>query len=263
MRDLGYVDVKPILEKLQDLKSQLVLVGGQAVNFWADYYASRVPELAADAPYTSKDIDFCGDRRAVRICAERLHGKAIEPEGPCAPPQSGLVIFVDDEGNTRQLDVVDRPYGLESGEVERLAIPAVILNDDGSPTGSEFLMMHPVLSLKSRVHNVIGLAAQYDNPQGLKQLRAAIVCAREFLRDILANEEIPSAKRTRVVLGLNERISALAMHADGLDVFIRHSMDVMSGMLVDDALPDAFRAKRLPQLMAKVEEKRRSRARRA
>jgi hypothetical protein len=35
-----------------------------------------VPELAREAPFTSKDIDFCGDHRAVRLCADRLGGTA-------------------------------------------------------------------------------------------------------------------------------------------------------------------------------------------
>jgi hypothetical protein len=46
------------------------------VNFWAHVYEGRVPTVARDAPFTSKDIDFCGDQRSVRICAERLNGRA-------------------------------------------------------------------------------------------------------------------------------------------------------------------------------------------
>jgi hypothetical protein len=32
--DLGYLDIRPILARLADLDRELVLVGGQAVNFW-------------------------------------------------------------------------------------------------------------------------------------------------------------------------------------------------------------------------------------
>jgi hypothetical protein len=39
---LSYLDVRAILVKVADLKRELVLVGGQAVNFWASYYASAV-----------------------------------------------------------------------------------------------------------------------------------------------------------------------------------------------------------------------------
>lgn len=72
MTALSYVDVRPVLAKIADLERDLVLVGGQAVNFWASYYERRVAELASEAPFTSNDIDFCGDQRAVRMCAERL-----------------------------------------------------------------------------------------------------------------------------------------------------------------------------------------------
>ncbi len=47
MSDLGYVDIRPILARLADLNRDLVLVGGQAVNFWAFVYEGRVPALAA------------------------------------------------------------------------------------------------------------------------------------------------------------------------------------------------------------------------
>ena len=81
-------------------------MGGQAVNFWASYYERRVPELARDAPYTSKDIDFCGDRRAVRLCAERLGGVARLPGLDDATPNSGTVVYLDAAGIERTLDVV-------------------------------------------------------------------------------------------------------------------------------------------------------------
>ena len=76
MTELSYVDVRPVLAKIADLERDLVLVGGQAVNFWASYYERRVAELASEAPFTSNDIDFCGDQRAVRMCAERLNSLA-------------------------------------------------------------------------------------------------------------------------------------------------------------------------------------------
>lgn len=72
MTDLAYIDVRPVLAKVADLGRELVLVGGQAVNFWASFYQRRVPALEQEAPFTSKDIDFCGDRRSVGLCAERL-----------------------------------------------------------------------------------------------------------------------------------------------------------------------------------------------
>jgi hypothetical protein len=86
--DLSHADVRPVLAKIADLERELVLVGGQAVNFWASFYQGRAPALAREAPFTSKDIDFCGDQRSVRVCAERLGGtprRRVERSEP--PPQ--------------------------------------------------------------------------------------------------------------------------------------------------------------------------------
>jgi hypothetical protein len=153
--DLVYVDVRPILAKVADLGRELVLVGGQAVNFWASYYEPRVPELAREAPFTSKDIDFCGDQRAVGICAERLGGTPRTSTFDDATPNSGTVVFVDGVGVTRTLDVVSAPYGLDAAEVRETALPVEILDDAGASSGVGFYVMHPVLCMESRIHNVV------------------------------------------------------------------------------------------------------------
>ena len=138
MSELSYFDIRPVLAKIADLDRGLVLVGGQAVNFWAEYYGPQVGELARDAPFTSKDIDFCGDQRAVRVCAERLGGTARVATFDDATPNSGTVVFVDGAGVTRTLDVLSAPYGLDTAEVHATALPVDILDDAGSPTGARF-----------------------------------------------------------------------------------------------------------------------------
>ncbi|MHB8878784.1 MAG: hypothetical protein ACYC8T_34215 [Myxococcaceae bacterium] len=65
----------------------IVLVGGQAVNFWADYYAKTDPVLAGRQPFTSKDIDFRGNQKAVESCAERLGRRALVARIDTGRPQ--------------------------------------------------------------------------------------------------------------------------------------------------------------------------------
>jgi hypothetical protein len=103
---LSYRDTQPILAKLRGTSA--VLVGGQALNFWAERYLPRVPELGRGAPYTSKDIDFCGNRHAVLECAQRLGGQPIVPE-VFSPPSTGKVIFADAAGVQHEIDFIDRP----------------------------------------------------------------------------------------------------------------------------------------------------------
>ncbi|MBX3208806.1 MAG: hypothetical protein KF764_27490 [Labilithrix sp.] len=252
MTELSYLDVRPILEKVADLERELVLVGGQAVNFWATFYEDRVPALAGEAPFTSKDIDFCGDQRAVRSCAERLGGHARVATFDEATPNSGTVVFVDAAGVTRTLDVVSAPFGLDAPEVHATALPVEILDDGDS--GPRFFVMHPVLSLESRVHNVVGLPAYYDNEQGLRQLRASILIAHEFLRDVLdGGMDVDVEERSRTVLKLNERIfrfSTRDRHAK--ELYRAKGIDPAEALLDDERLPASFRTTRWAQMQEQL-----------
>ncbi len=252
MIELSYLDIRPVLTKVADLQRELVLVGGQAVNFWAAYYAPRVPELAEEAPFTSKDIDFCGDQHAVRTCAERLGGKARVATFDDATPNSGTVVFVDDEGVARTLDVVSAPFGLDGEEVRTTALPVEVLDDAGQNVGATFYVMHPVLSMESRVHNVVGLAAQYDTERGRKQLRASILCAREFLRDVL-DGEMDATDPARTVIKLNERVLRFATRdRHARELFRSRGLDPADALVNDARLPESFRWKRWPQMLAQL-----------
>lgn len=251
MNELSYVDVRPVLAKIADLERDLVLVGGQAVNFWASHYQRRVPALEREAPFTSKDIDFCGDQKAVRFCADRLGGTPRLATFEDATPNSGTVVFVDAAGVTRTLDVVSAPFGLDAAEVHSTAVGVEILDDTGASTGTRFFVMHPVLCMESRVHNVVGLAADYDTEQGRKQLRLSILFAREFLRDVL-DGLMDAENPIRVVLNLNERIFRFSTHGHAKDLFRASGVDPADAILDDERLPTPFRVTRLPQIRAQL-----------
>ena len=51
-----------------------VLIGGQAVNYWAERYFEREPQLQSLRPFTSADIDFQGTADDVVPFA---HGQAL------------------------------------------------------------------------------------------------------------------------------------------------------------------------------------------
>ncbi len=252
-RELSYLDVRPLLVRLSDLDRSLVLVGGQAVNFWSWRYHRRRAEIRENVPFTSKDVDFCGDRKVVRVCAERLSGEAEFPSlDHVVTPNTGVVFFTDPGGVRRRIDILGELFGVDGSRVQKTAVAADLLDDQGASTGSRFYVMHPVLVLESRVHNVAGLPDQYNNPKGLKQLRLSIVCAQEFMRDVL-DRMIPSENPVRAVLKLNERVARFCTedrHAK--DVYARHGLDPAAALLVDDRLPSPFLSKRLPQLQAQL-----------
>jgi len=219
-----------------------VLVGGQAVAFWADYYAPRDEALSHLAPMASKDIDFCGDLRAARACATRLAGRALAPTIDDVTPSTAAVVFVDDNGAERTIDFIDQPYGLDGREVYRLALPIRLLDDAGRPTEQAFRVMHPVLVLESRVHNCMSLPG-YQTPHAIDQLCASVPCAREFVRDVIGTG------RTREALVLFERIFRFCLRdLDGRAVHAKLGVDPFDAVQPDERLPERFRSHLFPQM---------------
>lgn len=250
MRSLSYRDVEALLIRLGDSTSSIVLIGGQAVNFWVEQYIGRVPELSVGAPYTSKDIDFCGTRGAVIECARRLGGRALLPVDFEPTPNSGQVVFIDNDGAKHVIDFLMHPFGLDAADVMRTSLPIEVLDEAERPTGARFRVMHPERCLESRVHNVIGLPG-YNTPAALAQLRATVLCTREFFRDLL------SAGHIRPSLALAERIFHLCHdHPRGREVYERHGIDPFSAVMTDTRLPPEFNEIRYPQMVARLSARR-------
>ncbi|HSP81499.1 MAG TPA: hypothetical protein VLQ93_23475, partial [Myxococcaceae bacterium] len=226
--------------------TELVLVGGQAVNFWVDYYQAqgRFPGTGDEPALTSKDIDFCAGREGVVQCAVRLHGKYRLAQMDDHTPSVGTVTFLDDQGIERVIDFIYSPHGLNAAEVHRTAQPIDLLDENGRPSGISFQVMHPVWCMMSRAYNTAGLPG-YDTPHALRQMRASIACAREFLGDLLDAEEY------RAVLKLNERIFSFCHYTlEGLKVYKVHRIDPFAAVLVDRRLPERFCDTRYLQMVA-------------
>jgi len=247
---LSYRDVEALLIRLGDSSPAMVLIGGQALNFWAEQYSARAPEIGAQVHYASKDVDFCGSRAAVVECARRIGGRPLLPANFEPTPSSGQVVFMDDAGVERVIDFLVQPFGLDAADVERTSLPVEVLDDMRRPTGARFRVMHPERCMESRIHNVAGLPG-YDTPRALAQLRASIVCTREFLRDLMA------AGRVRPVLDLAERIFHICHdHLSGRAVYQRHGIDPFLAVAPDPRLPAEFNEIRYPQMSARLDVRR-------
>jgi hypothetical protein len=77
---LSAEEVAEILKIVQG--TDAILIGGQCLNFWAEHYAPRDPQLAARGPFTSKDIDFYKNRTAAEKLTEVFGGILYLPEHP-------------------------------------------------------------------------------------------------------------------------------------------------------------------------------------
>src|SRR4051794_3352567 len=101
---LSHAEAARILAAVSEINA--VLVGGQAVNFWARLLDDS--ELAmADTLLTSKDIDFEGRTDQAYVCARLLGGRVKTFRPPSVT--SAEVYFQDSDGYPRVIDFFDQP----------------------------------------------------------------------------------------------------------------------------------------------------------
>src|SRR5579863_4032590 len=88
-----------------------VLIGGQAVNYWAERYLRVETELAKWQPFTSEDIDFKGNRDDVGRIARQLE---LSPKYPGKVEMTALSGFIPFQigGLQSTIEVVRRVPGL-------------------------------------------------------------------------------------------------------------------------------------------------------
>ena len=249
-------EVRRVLHRLQELtdEGRTVVVGGQAVYFWAYYFSSRHPTLLRGAPPTSKDLDLCGNRDTVLRAAELLGGEALLPSIDRHTPNAGVVRFRDADGHDRLLDVITQPYGLTKRAVVQHAVR--VRYQPSRSRAVHFWVMNPVHCMQSRVKNVVGLGQR--SRHGLRQLRVSIPCAREFLRSLLDTKEVDLALRRRRVMSWNQRIYRFARSDDDSQVLYRElGIDPFDAVLVDDErLSDRFRRDGYPRWKGDLDRRR-------
>ena len=222
----------------------LVLVGGQAVNYWLSLYRGREPSLEGLAVVTSDDVDFWGTQEDAARMAQAIAGSTFKMVGVDAlAATTAIVSFPDKHGVERRIDFLRTVHGLQVKDVRETAIQIELKDRENKPTGILLRVLHPVLSLVSRFHNTHSFD-KYQSPRGLRQARAAVGCAKGFLRDRCEAGKIRDVHRSIRVIG------DLACSPQGRDVYSRFQLDAFEAIPDDPRLGEDFRTKRLPQLRA-------------
>lgn len=251
---LRHEEVKRVLRVLAPLTTdrRVVLVGGQAVALWMRFLAGRSEELAFAEPLASKDIDFEGSAKSVRVAAELLGGRMKLTTMDDNTPNTGLVLFDDSDGIERGIDFIDAPLGLKERDVRDTSVQLVL--DDG-PKPVTIWVMHPERCMESRVINTIQL--HKTDPLALRQLEVSIICAKLWSQFILDDESLPEDTRVRAALKINERIFRKCIDDRRFrDVLLDHGADPFDAVLVDDGrLPDRLRDQRYPQMRAQLDDR--------
>lgn len=175
-------DAEDIISKIESGTSEpIVIVGGQAIVFWATQYQNAISELR-ELSYTSRDIDLLGSARVALEIRDALRGRVRLNDNPNdhVRVNAAIVTFVDRSGHTREIDVLENLAGLKPEEVVKHCIAVTL------PAGTEAHFMHPVHCMESRFHNTNGKLARRDS-KSLFQLRTAFLCAKHYLGELYKN----------------------------------------------------------------------------
>lgn len=170
------------LAQILQLSDHAFIVGGQALNLWAERY-SHVGELAAYGPYTSKDIDYFGYREAAQKLATALNGTLSIPQGDDHTPQTAIVrAKIGDQ--EIEIDFLHHVKGVQAPNLEKQAVEMILTVRTSAHRGDlRIPIMHPLHCMQSRLANVVDLNRTQD--LALRQLEASPIVLREYLSEML------------------------------------------------------------------------------
>ncbi len=183
-----------------------VLVGGQALAFWADYY--RIP-LDDALPAVSKDADFLGDRALVERISEISGGHASFPPRRAMSALIGQVTIELANDQFLNVDVLHKIVGVRADSVKRRA-------EDVDLDGLKFKVMHPIDVLQSRIWNLATLEDK-QNEMGMLQTDLAVQVVRRYIAAIAGDNEKLALKAVEKVVDMAKSSAGRRAASFGID----------------------------------------------
>jgi hypothetical protein len=221
-----------------------LLVGGQALAFWADHLQVERPVSLISG--VTADADFIGDSALAEDLARRLGWRIWIPALDDSTPQTGKVTHRTKSGQVKQVDFLSGVVGLTTKDLARRAIEMEL------PDISHLRVIHPIDVLDSRIQN-LHLLPEKRTEAGIAQAHLAVGVARAFIRQEIAIRD------ERVGLKHLERIADIACDIGAVRVFLLFGIEPLNAVPLEDfRTTSALHKIRWPQIVAEITEKRES-----
>lgn len=183
-------DLVRVFRALGESGAACVLMGGQASNFWSRRFAGQDPSLAAIRDhygFTSKDVDFHGDRKAATLLATALQAtlKPVserEAFGNLLAGQFAIPV----EGDLLKVEVLRKVPGLTPAEVVGMTVVAAI-------GGVHVPLLNPVAALMAKAWNVARI--RKEGRHDAEQLLALVCATRVYFQELLEAASAPEELR--------------------------------------------------------------------
>ena len=220
----------------QTRSENAVLIGGQAVAFWIQYFGIQ-PRL----PALTGDIDYLGTiAEAKRVSAHlkirhKLKTATLDDHTP-----NSAVLSVEMHGYPEPvlIDFLASIIGVGSEAIKK---SAVVVEFEGEP----IRVLHPLHLLQTKIWNLYRLEDK-RTPEGIEQARLAIEIAAEFIEH--------ADMTRRELLDAIEAIGKFAATAPARFAVEHFQLDCLKAIpqsvFQEGVLPGEFHSKRWPQILA-------------
>jgi len=229
-----------VAEILRLCDGKALLVGGQALAFWAQRYEVEPPDVLIT--HITRDADFLGGRDVARSMVRQLDGWDIyEPGFDDVTSQTAKLAKTVGLG-VKQIDFMANIVGLDNSKISKRA-PVIELED-----GTSLSILHPIDVLASRFHNLASLPSK-RTPEGIAQAQLAISVAREFLQDSR------SVGTQKDMLGWVEDVIELAQNKRLEMVASKYNISLLAAIPLQAIESPEFHSRRWPQVLKYAEER--------
>ena len=188
--------------KIRDAAGQpYVLIGGQAVNYWAEHYLSADPQLEKLRPFTSEDIDFKGGSADVRHIARQLELAPGYPPKVQMTALAGTIPFQIGDLKS-DIEMVRRIPGI-SGSADALAIQA-------EWNGKTIRVLDPISLLACKLELVASVPQ--EKRRDVAHLKILLPCVRAFLSEFLQQVELGEVPARHWLKAANQVLKLTTNH---------------------------------------------------
>lgn len=214
-----------LIEQTDKAGKPLLIVGGQAVNFWANKYASQEKGLKEFEPYTSDDIDFYGLKDEARAVAKALGVEIKITKKAKASPVSAFFEVVGPNGTKMPVHFLHNLRGIKDELITSSAV-------EGDWKGIPVRVTNPIVSLQGKISCLHEL--DQDDRQDEKHVRILILCSRAFIKD-LCREAEDSQSMTKDLIKTCNRLAEMLSSKKAKAVSVQYGFDFMN-VFPEDAL---------------------------
>jgi hypothetical protein len=168
-------DYLGVLKSLTDDGCSYFLEGGQAVNFWAEYFTLRaggVIELEKYQPFTSKDCDLWVSMAALEHFESKIDGQLKKGKSPA---DGQLAVFTTDGEPPLKIDLMSGVFGIPPADIGRLEKRALEVRG--------IRLLDPLFLFKGKCHNLVKLPQL--GRQDLKHLMMLSLILPAYLEELL------------------------------------------------------------------------------